>query len=272
MRDYFDELNSLIKKDSDVLQCRKILKEMANDVEWLRVNLVPFFERLTCNDLTVTSALSGNSQILGLANGKNIYENFISAISYHDGQTADSFVNHTIYTSLTPLNTDISVGRYLLPAGWDCNIFDKNITAKYDGEIELRRGEILEVRPDEVCYHFKFSRPTAILKVQSLIQRQRFEWSFDAHSGKPWQCISVSPTHSYLEHLCMASRALKDPRFCSALKELLLHDMHNIRWSAAQALGTISATEGVRALELLKHDSHPLISKTASSILESIKL
>jgi HEAT repeat protein len=126
------------------------------------------------------------------------------------------------------------------------------------------------VIPGNIIYHFKFLKPTLILKLQSKEIFLPFEWSFDAKTKIAWQSISSHPKDSYAQHLCLAAKELRDERLTEPLENMLNHERHFIRWAAAQALGKIGREQGINALAYLSEDKHPHVANAASNALRQV--
>jgi len=270
MKNYSEQFRVLISEASNIILAKEVLKELASDIPTLRELIGDSLNIISRNEIDRTKIFENNLFLSSLAHelSRDIYAPFLSFHSADFDTT--SLVNHSIFCAFSPVNSVMHADRYLLPQDWNCDVFDPTVRAVFDGTIKINPGDVFEIRPDNICYHFKFYEPTAILKIQSIQKFRRFEWSFDANTGLAWQQIAVQPKDSYVEHLCMAARSLNDNRLIAPLEHLLTYPTHNIRWSAAQALGSMSKELGVDALRHLAADLHPQIAETAKSILQRI--
>lgn len=270
MRNYFDELDALIKKDSDIHLAKDLLSELCADKDALRLLIGEYFELMSKDHFHSSRGLSSNTLLLKGAFERKENSVYFPAISFHSNEVIDSIVTHSNHSILTPINTDLLVDCYQLPDGWDSEYFDPKAKIEFDSTITLRAGEVLSVIPGKKIYRFRFRAPTLILKLQAQEILLPFEWSFDAQTKTAWQSISSHPKDSYAQHLCLAAKELRDERLTEPLMHMLNHERHFIRWAAAQALGKIGREPGINALAHLADDKHPHVATAARNALRQV--
>jgi hypothetical protein len=270
MRDYFNEFDSLIKIDSDVLLAKEILSELCLDRIALGELIGEYFELMSKDNFHSSRGLSSNTLLLKGAFDRKEENIYFPAISIFSNETIDSIVTQSNYSILTPINTELLVDCYRLPENWNCEIFDPTAKIEFDSTIILSPGEVLAIKPAEIIHHFKFREPTVILKLQAQEIILPFEWSFDAKTKTAWQSISSHPKDSYAQHLCLAAKKLRDERLSEPLIQMLSHERHFIRWAAAQALGSMGRESGINALSQLASDRHPHVAGAAKNALVQV--
>jgi hypothetical protein len=272
VRDYFSELDAIIKNGRDVLLGGGILAELAGDADALQEKLANILELVRANSPEAGKLTSEAAIVLRSIAEQKLNHQYLPAISWHAPGVASSVANHLIYSVLTPINRAVSIDRYSLPEGWNCEVFDPSVQLSHEERFVLRPGEVLEIVPNGPIFGFRFSEETILLKLQSTEIYAPFEWSFDSTTYRAWQIISAEPKDSYAHHLCMAAKGLRSGQFGPSLARLLAHDQHHVRWAAAQALGGISRDAGVDALRRLTQDKHPHLARNARQILEKLNI
>lgn len=271
MKSYFDELDAIIKKESDILFGKSILSDLCLDRDALISLVSEYFEWMARETFLSSKGLSNNTLLLRGVSGNQKNGIYIPVISFHSEEVTNSIVTQSVFSILTPINTELLIDCYRLPAGWNCENFHPEAKIELDSTITLRPGEVLGVTPGELIYHFRFREPTLILKLQAKKISLPIEWSFDIHNKTAWQSISSHPKDSYAQHLCLAAKKLQDERLAEPLSKLLNHDRHFIRWAAAQALGGLGREMGISALTQLTADRHPNVAYAARNALQQIK-
>ena len=272
MHDYFSDLDKIITDSKSILapEAKNVLRKICFDKNFLSSALVDFFGSMVGDLRECDKKISSNVMLLRSISQQALNSFYLPAMTFHSPGQASSIVNHSIYSILTPVNTSAIVDKYTTPEDWRAEVFDPTVKLSFLERIQLNPGDVLEIMPENICYHFKFAEPTIFLKIQSQDMFVPFEWSFDSGSLQAWQCIATEPKDSYAHHLCMAAGELADERFLQPLNDMLTHGRHQIRWAAAQALAEISFEHAERALYQLADDPHPHVKNAVKNTLQKM--
>ncbi|HEY4083141.1 MAG TPA: HEAT repeat domain-containing protein [Burkholderiaceae bacterium] len=263
---YASRLDHRITSAGDVLDCKDILQEIIADRIYINSRLIEYFERVAKNPLYYPIEISGTNMSLMPTEVARPYG---LSISYHDQEPLRTMTSHVAYVLLSPLNRSVEIDLYDAPDDWNPDIFKTDIHITKAGHTSLQPGQVIAVKPEDRMLHFQFQGPTALIKIHSQ-PISTFEWSFNLDSGRAWQSIFAIPADSNTAHACIVARALADPRLVTGLTGLLENKCHQLRWTAAQALGRIGRSHGIDAMQYLKDDAHPEIAAAARNILNNI--
>lgn len=132
----------------------------------------------------------------------------------------------------------------------------------------VAQGDVVSFRAARDIYRIRPSDSPVLLLILTSRPIVSICWEFDSSTLLPRRAMSTSPEASRLEFTARLLSELGDPSSVPALKGLLQHPEHFVRWEAIRAVARIDAAEGLALLRDARNDPHPHIRNAALRELE----
>jgi len=254
---HLDLLKRRIVRPEAVLQCGDVLKAMREDRAGLGRLFADCFRAIADPRSNTAAPVSGDAFAIVRPDAADPPpRQFSLALALHEAGEAATFTDQPGYALLLPMNAPVDVAHFLIDEDWTPDVFSPRVRALRVGGSVVAPGEVLRLSPGRSTCRLGFRADTVLLELRSSLVAE-VEWSFDACSGRAWRCASRVPAHADAESSCDRARALGDARAIPALRGLLDHRWHGVRWAAARAIVALDRDEGEVALRMLGADPHP---------------
>jgi len=170
---------------------------------------------------------------------------------------------------LCPVGGAISLGYdiFELPPEYRNDLFDPTIRLQRVGSGTLERGEVRSLNAQRYVYDLRIEKPVLLLRL-STSPFQTMEWLFNRESLYAWQANDAEVNSTQARVAAYLLGRLAHQSSLEPLKHLTRHPHHAVRWSAIQAIGRLSRSEAVGALQAALDDPHPHIRRAAESALK----
>ncbi|WP_414517059.1 HEAT repeat domain-containing protein [Nostoc sp. PCC 9305] len=142
-------------------------------------------------------------------------------------------------------------------------VVDKGSRILESGDVGLFRApvDIFRVRPPE--------KPLILVVFTSKTVAPLL-WEYDSSTLFPTRAISADFLSSRLEYTAWMLSELGDDTSIPALKTLLEHEDHYVRWAAIRSVARLDFTQGVNLLHTALEDPHPHIRNAARRSLDKL--
>ncbi len=192
----------------------------------------------------------------------------LSVAALAEQSTIQTHAEPAMYTPID--GQDLHCHRYRLPPHVN-DVFDPAIVLEPTGSRTVKRGEVLEVWPDQV-YDFQATtkeQPVVAAVLQAPVS-MRFKWSFHRSSLKALAAVDADAADTQLRATCDLLGQLGDPSSLEILEGLIGHNHHGVRWSAIQNIVRINPAAARSLLERSVTDPHPHIQAAAAKTLQKL--
>jgi hypothetical protein len=147
------------------------------------------------------------------------------------------------------------------------DVFDRSKRLVPASRTALVPGVVGGVRAPAETFRLHLERPTVVIQLQSATVAS-LRWVFHPETLEPVRATAARLGSSRLQFTCQTLGALGSPSSIPALKRLVAHPEHYVRWAAIQGICAISREEGITCLQrALADDDHPHIRRAASETL-----
>ncbi|SDM84562.1 HEAT repeat domain-containing protein [Maricaulis salignorans] len=159
---------------------------------------------------------------------------------------------------------------YLQPEPFPSHTLDPAKRLQDLGDAYLRPGETLAFRAGyDICRLLPFEAPSILVFLVSE-KSQGLQWQYDTDTLCPDRAIAASPVASRLQFTARMLSEMGNDDSVTALKSLIAHGDHYVRWEAVRAIMRLSYRDGLAALDAVRSDPHPHVRNAARKALASL--
>jgi hypothetical protein len=160
-----------------------------------------------------------------------------------------------------------TVHLYEQPVPHPVEVFDRSRLLIDKGQVELRPGQISLFRAGYDMFRMVPANELVIFVILSTVPLLRMRWCYDPHTLAPVRSEISDLMTSRIEFACSALGQMADPSSIPAMKMVLDHPAHFIRWAAIKSILLIDHREGIPLLINALEDPHPHVRNAASRTL-----
>src|SRR5215472_2430582 len=160
----------------------------------------------------------------------------------------------------------VEVQRFTIEPPFRHDVFDRSKRLLPVDVSNLAHGKTMGFHPPEDIFRLRMDRPVLLIQLQSATVLP-LRWVFHPETLEPVRAVSSRLSSSRLQFTCHTLAALGSPSSIPALKRLMTHPEHYIRWAAVQSICAISREEGIECLRKSLEDDHPHIRNAAQKTL-----
>ncbi len=161
-----------------------------------------------------------------------------------------------------------SYQRYTIGQGYDNVVFDPNVKivasepdfCSFGDAVLFSQGAASEYRDNG----------SLVLKVINQRSSESMMWEFDRVTYRACRAYAADAGGTTLRYLVRFLSEFGNEASVGAIKRLLSHRYHYVRWDAVKALGMLDADELHRVLQMTRDDPHPHIRKASEKMLEQL--
>ncbi|HKV93042.1 MAG TPA: HEAT repeat domain-containing protein [Candidatus Angelobacter sp.] len=155
---------------------------------------------------------------------------------------------------------------YKLEQPFRIDVFDRSKRLLHVGTKDLLPGSVARFRAPGETFRLVSQRPAVMLQLLSA-NVAPLRWIFDTQTLEPIRAAAARLISSRLQFTCHTLAALGSPTSITALKKLMIHPEHFVRWAAIQSICMISREDGIECLHQALEDDHPHIRNAAQKTL-----
>ena len=142
------------------------------------------------------------------------------------------------------------------------DVFDRSRHLIPTEIFDLVPGKIVKFHSPQDLFRLLLPGPTLMIHLQSSTTVP-LRWIFHPETLEPVRAVASRLSSSRLQFTCHTLAALGSPSSIPALKKLMTHPEHYVRWAAVQGICSISREEGIECLRKSLEDDHPHIRNAA---------
>ena len=172
----------------------------------------------------------------------------------------------TEHLMLAVWQDEVEVQKFTIEPPFRHDVFDRSKRLLPMDVINLAPGKVIGFHSPEDIFRLRMKRPVLLIQLQSATVLP-LRWVFHPETLEPVRAVSSRLSSSRLQFTCHTLAALGSPSSIPALKRLMTHPEHYIRWAAVQSICAISREEGIRCLRKSLEDDHPHIRNAAQKTL-----
>jgi hypothetical protein len=167
---------------------------------------------------------------------------------------------------LLAVNGNAELQRLAIEEPFCNDILDRSKQLVVGDLISLVPGMILRFHSPSEMFRLRFERPLLMIQLQS-VTAVPLRWVFNPETLQPYRAVASRLSSSRLQFTCHTLAALGSPTSIPALKKLIDHPDHYVRWAAIQGICAISREDGLECLHRSLGDRHPHIRNAAQKTL-----
>lgn len=183
-----------------------------------------------------------------------------------EAAAASPLASLTEHLMLAVWRDEVEVQKFTIEPPFRHDVFDRSKRLLPVETINLEPGKVTGFRSPEDIFRLRMKRPVLLIQLQSATVLP-LRWVFHPETLEPVRAVSSRLSSSRLQFTCHTLAALGSPSSIPALKRLMTHPEHYIRWAAVQSICTISREEGIQCLRKSLEDDHPHIRNAAQKTL-----
>jgi hypothetical protein len=165
---------------------------------------------------------------------------------------------------------DLKCDLYRIPP-YANEIFDPELQLSHAGSISISRGEVFEIRTDQVQdFRAAEGLAPAVAAVLSGPIVSRFKWSFDRSTLRALASADADSADMQLRAASDLLGHVGDPSSLDLLQSLAEHANHAVRWNAIQNMVRIDPAAARDWLIRATSDPHPHIKAAAKKTLQKL--
>ena len=179
---------------------------------------------------------------------------------------ASPLASLTEHLMLAVWRDEVEIERYTIEPPFRHDVFDRSKRLLREEVFTLKAGSVAEFRPPRDIFRLRLQRTALVVQLQSTTLLP-LRWVFHPETLEPVRAVSSRLSSSRLQFTCHTLAALGSPSSIPALKRLMTHPEHYVRWAAVQSICAISREEGIQCLRHSMTDDHPHIRNAAHNTL-----
>jgi len=183
-----------------------------------------------------------------------------------EAASVSSLSSLTEHLMLAVWRDEVEVERFTIEAPFRHDVFDRSKRLLLVDAIKLAPGTVMGFHAPEDIFRLRMKCPVLLIQLQSFTVLP-LRWVFHPETLEPVRAVSSRLSSSRLQFTCHTLAALGSPSSIPALKRLMTHPEHYIRWAAVQSICAISREEGIQCLRQALEDDHPHIRNAAQKTL-----
>ncbi|WP_437753451.1 HEAT repeat domain-containing protein [Sorangium sp. So ce1389] len=169
-------------------------------------------------------------------------------------------------------NGSVDVEMFTQPEPEPCDVFDRRRRLVRKGQQRLEPGDVALFRAGADLFRLTPSEKPSVMLVFTSGTVAPLRWQYDSETLHPLRAISASPTASRLDYVARLLAEISDASSVPALKSLLDHEDHFVRWSAVRGIMRLDHAEGLAAVRAALEDPHPHVRNAARKALHRVAL
>jgi HEAT repeat protein len=193
------------------------------------------------------------------------YSLLLKLLSPEATETA-SILSSTEHVLLAVWGGSVEMQTFAMEQPFYHEVFDRSKRPVPGERIRLEPGMVAQVRSPHEMYRLRLERPTLMIQLQSATTVP-LRWVFHPETLEPMRAVASRLSSSRLQFTCHTLAALGSSKSIPALKRLMTHPEHYVRWAAIQGICAISREEGIACLRQSLEDKHPHIRNAAQKTL-----
>ncbi|NEQ79293.1 MAG: HEAT repeat domain-containing protein [Moorea sp. SIO2I5] len=156
---------------------------------------------------------------------------------------------------------------YTQPDQFATHVLDRTKKLVSNGVQTVEPGHIARFfAARDVYIMLPMQKPVILLILASATVASLY-WEYDRETLRPIRAISASHNASRLQYTAYMLSEIGNQNSVAPLQDLMEHEDHFVRWAAVRAIMKIDFYDGLKMLDIVRHDPHPHVRNAASKAL-----